>query len=241
MRTTGKTYTYLDSFGRMDEILDESDNEYQEQNYLPARSSLTFTNGFYANCVAVFVDIRDSSRLPAKYRRPSLAKLYRTFISEMVAVVDGNVDCDEVNIVGDGVWAVIDTPTKEKVSKVVETIGQLSSAIDVLNKKLLARGYQGLRVGIGVDWGRALVVKAGLPGSGISDIVYMGEVVNAAAKLAAKGEQETWVPRVMAGEGFVSNISNETYKNFFTLNLSHGCYTASIVNTAMNDWMKINT
>jgi class 3 adenylate cyclase len=237
MKSTGSSYSYLDSISRMDEILGEADNNYLEQNLLPARSSLTFKNGFYANCTAVFVDIRNSTALPSKYRRPALAKLYRAFISEMISVLDGSRDTHEVNIVGDGVWAVIDTPTTTKVSGVVETLGQLSSAIDILNKKLVARNFEAVRVGIGVDWGRALVVKAGLSGSGINDIVYMGDVVNAAAKLASKGEENAWTPRCMAGNGFVSNIGNETYRDFFKYNAETASYSSSVQNIAMQQWI----
>ena len=56
---------------------------------LPPRDDLTFNNGFYANCSALFVDIRDSSKLPDKHKRPVLARLYRSFVSEMVAVFAG--------------------------------------------------------------------------------------------------------------------------------------------------------
>ncbi len=228
MRSSGTSYNFIASFARLDSILDESENQYVEQNSLPSRDSLTFTNGFYANCVAVFVDIRDSTGLAQKYRRPALAKLYRAFISEVVAVLDGNHDCDEVNIVGDGVWAVIDTPTKEKVSQVVSTIGSISSLLDVLNAKLVARRYEALRVGIGVDWGRALVIKAGFSSSGINDIVYMGDVVNAAAKLASKGQESTFVPRVMAQRLRVEHQQRDV-ESFLHLGsrkrLLHGEYT----------------
>jgi hypothetical protein len=55
----------------------------------------------------MFVDIRNSSKLPDKYKRPRLARLYRAYISEIVAVTDGDTNCQEVNIVGDGLWGVL--------------------------------------------------------------------------------------------------------------------------------------
>ncbi len=84
------------------------------------------------------------------------------------------------------------------------------------------------------------MIKAGFSSSGINDIVYMGDVVNAAAKLASKGQESTFVPRVMAGNGFVSNINNETWKAFFTWDPERGCYTANIHNKAMNEWKQGN-
>jgi class 3 adenylate cyclase len=44
-----------------------------------------------------------------------------------------------------------------------------------------------IRSGIGMSYGRALMIKAGFNGSGINDVVYMGDVVNRASKLAGLG------------------------------------------------------
>ncbi len=54
-----------------------SQSNYEEVKELPDRERLTYSNGFYAYCSALFVDIRDSSKLPDLYKRPALAKLYR--------------------------------------------------------------------------------------------------------------------------------------------------------------------
>jgi hypothetical protein len=171
---------------------------------------------------------------------PKLAKLYRAFISEVVAVLDGNPVCDEVNIVGDDAWGVFDARTKDQLDRVVETTGQVSSLIDVLNDKLETRNYDPFYVGIGLDWGRALMIKTGFSGSGINDVVYVDNVVNSAAKLCSEGQEDLGYgvrrPRVMAGSYFVSNIASEKYRSFFTYDVNLGCYCTSINNTAMEQW-----
>jgi len=101
VKSTGTAYDHVGSHMRIRPILDENDTNCAEVDSLPSRDRLTYTNGFYANCAAMIVDIRNSSQLPSKYKRPRLAKLYRGYISEAVAAMDGNVDCREVNIVGD--------------------------------------------------------------------------------------------------------------------------------------------
>jgi hypothetical protein len=55
--------------------------------------------------------------------------------------------------------------------------------------------------------GRALMIKAGYSGSGIADIVYMGDVVNAAAKLAAQGANGIGVSPIMIGNSFAGNLT----------------------------------
>ena len=90
MDSNFREYNYISSFGRLDDILGQSQSSYEEVKELPDRDRLTYSNGFYAYCSALFVDIRESSKLPSQYRRPALAKLYRAYISEMVAIMNGN-------------------------------------------------------------------------------------------------------------------------------------------------------
>jgi class 3 adenylate cyclase len=187
MDSNYKWYNHVASAERIDAILAQPQGNYEEVDSLPDREKLSYTNGFYANCSALFVDIRGSSALPAKYKRPALAKLYRAYISEMVAIFNSSSLAREINIVGDGVWAVFNTPLKSNIDDVFTVAATANSMMRILNHKLRKSGYESVNVGFGMAWGRALMVKAGYSGSGISDVVYMGDVVNRAAKLAAKG------------------------------------------------------
>ena len=54
--------------------------------------------------------------------------------------------------------------------------------VKILNYKLGKKGYSTISVGIGIDYGRALMVKAGYSGSGLNDVIWMGDVVNSAWK-----------------------------------------------------------
>lgn len=239
MKATGKTYSHSASFERMRDILDGSDVNYEEVDSLPDREDLTFRNGYYANCSAVFIDIRKSSSLPDKYKRPRLAKLYRAFISEMVAVMNGDDNCHEINIVGDGVWGVYNTPLKSNIDETFSTAAKLNSAVKMLNYQLRKHGYDEISVGIGISYGRALVIKAGHSGSAINDIVYMGDVVNAAAKLASKGSQSYGDHPVMVSEVFYGNLKEENSK-LLSYNYNRGAWHGNVVNIAMNDWYEAN-
>lgn len=56
--------------------------------------------------------------------------------------------------------------------------------------KLRKKGYSQISVGIGMDYGRALMVKAGYSGSGLNDIIWMGDVVNSACHIANKAGRD---------------------------------------------------
>jgi class 3 adenylate cyclase len=235
-----RAYNYISSFTRLDEMLAQSQSNYEEVKELPDRDKLTYANGFYAYCSALFVDIRGSSQLPEIYRRPALAKLYRAYISEMVAIMNGNDRAREINIVGDGVWAVFNTPLKIDINGVFNTAAQANSLVKVLNYKLAKTGYETpIKVGVGMAYGRALMIKAGYSGSGIADIVYMGDVVNAAAKLAAQGNNGWGVPPMMIENAFADNLDENNAK-LISKDWTRNCYTADAINVLMDEWYNQN-
>ena len=236
MESNYRTYNHAASADRIRAILNQSDINYTEVDSLPDRDKLTYNNGFYANCTAVFIDIRGSSKLPDKYKRPTLARIYRAYISEVVAVMNGSINCTEVNIIGDGAWGVFDTPYTTDIDEVFSTMAQLHSMINILNKEFRRKGIEGIEVGIGASWGRALVIKAGYSGSGISDVVYMGDVVNAAAKLAANGNKTYGDKPIMVSNVFYSNL-NDHNSGLMTKHWNYDCYHGNIVNTAMEEWI----
>ena len=47
---------------RIDDILDANDNNYEDVNEIPARSDLTFTNGYYVNMTSVFIGTKSRFR-----------------------------------------------------------------------------------------------------------------------------------------------------------------------------------
>jgi len=234
-----KVYDYKASFERLDSILAQSNSDFEEKKSLPDRDELTFDNGFYANCTALFVDIRDSSKLPDLYNRPALAKLYRAFISEMVAVFNSHAKAREINIVGDCVWGLYNTPYKSDINTVFNLAAQANSLLKVLNYKLNKAGYTTpIRCGFGAAYGRALMIKAGQKGSTISDVVYMGDVVNQAAKLASQASKGT--ARAFLLDSVFQNNLNEDNQKLTSYDLQRGCYSADVINVAMNKWYEEN-
>lgn len=237
------TYTYKveDSASRMDDILDVNDNDYEDnKNDIPSRNKLTYKNGYYVNVTALFIDIVDSSKLTDGNRRPTLAKMYRAFLSECVAIMNSWEMCKEININGDCVWGVFETPKKSDVDGVISVAAQLNSMIKILNYKLQKKKYDTISVGIGIDDGRALMVKAGYSGSGINEIVWMGDVVNTACHLANKAGRGIR-NRIIVTEQIYSNLNDE-HKGMLS-SYTDGTttkYEGNIFRTSMENWYKEN-
>ena len=148
METNYINYNFEKSLERLDKILDAADSNFEEIKSIPSRDKLTFTNGFYVDVSALFVDIRDSSSLINTHKRPTLAKIYRAYISEIVAILNGNSDCVEINIVGDCVSGIFETPYRVDINNLINTAARINSLIDILNCKLEKKNITQIKTGL---------------------------------------------------------------------------------------------
>jgi class 3 adenylate cyclase len=239
MKSNPVKYKLEDSVARIEEMITAGDNTYEEKDSIPSRDSLTLTNGFYVNCSAIFVDIRKSSELTDFHKNRVLAKLYRAYISEVTAVMDDNEKCTEVNVVGDCVSGIFDTPGKSDIDDVFATAFSIASLIKILNYRLKQNKIRQISVGIGVAWGRALMIKAGYKGSGINEVVWVGDVVNEASHLASFGNKENYDRQIMVSPNFRFNL-NEENKKFLELSQIRNCYHGNVESKYMADWYRQN-
>lgn len=234
-------YDIAASRKRIQDILDSAET-FDEVDSIPNRDRLTYNNGFYIECYAIFIDVRDSSQLPTRYNRPTLAKIYRAFISEIVAIFQSSSTCKEINIVGDSVWAIFEYRNQNDVLEVFHAAYASNSLVDTLNYKMKKKGIVPIKIGIGIDRGRALMVQAGFSGSGINDVIYMGGVVNSASKLCSKANKEIYAPIVISPTVYndmsgKTNVENLSYQGMFTYQPTHNCYSGRVVRIDMQEWL----
>lgn len=242
MKTTKSTYLPSDSEERISEILNQADGSFEEVSSIPSSDSLTYSNGYYVNCTAVFIDIRGSSELPKKHTRPVLAKIFRAYISECVAVLNSSAKCSEVFISGDCVSGIFDTPYKPDIDMAFETAAKLNSVVNILNWLFNDKTYTTIRCGIGMAYGRALMLKAGFKGSGINDIVWMGDVVNDASNLCHDANKNGRASLQVSSSA--KNNLREAYQKWlrpvigipFPLPIVEN-YEGDIVNKSMEEWL----
>lgn len=233
------SYDVNKSSERIDEILNASNNNFGDKKDVPDRSNLTYKNGYYVDVTAVFIDIVGSSDMTNEHKRPTLAKMYRAFLSECVAIMNAEDTCKEININGDCVWGVFDTPKKADIDNIITIIGKLNAFVSILNYKLKRKSYSQIKVGIGADDGRALMVKAGYSGSGINDVIWMGDVVNSACHLCNSAGRGVYKP-ILVSSSVYNNMENDKNKKLLSRVMINGkiCYQGDFVNTYMNDWYK---
>ncbi len=239
MEASYRSYKFEDSRNRIDEILDASDNDYQERKEIPSRDQLTYKNGFYVSCAALFVDIRSSSKIYNNHTRPVQAKIFKTYISELIAVMMSHPKIHEIYVEGDCVWAIFNTPLKTDIDEAFSISARCSSLVDTLNIKYRKKGYSEITVGIGLSYKESLYIKAGYKGSGINEIVWLGSLVSEAAKLCSHGNSSYSDYETMVSSVFYENL-NDRNKSLLVYNIYKSCYHGNIFNIEMNKWVKEN-
>ncbi|PNQ72851.1 hypothetical protein C1T31_10120 [Hanstruepera neustonica] len=133
-------------------------------------------------CV-LFIDIRKSTEISGSHLRPTLAKLYSAFVRAMVQAAEyygGKVR----NIIGDRVMVVFDE--KDCFKNAIDSAILLYTVSEyIINKHFK---HNEIKCGIGIDYGKLLVVKTGTIKRGdesreYKSLVWLGNACNIASKL----------------------------------------------------------
>lgn len=242
---SNRSYVFSDSLSRIQAFLDGS-GVYPETNDIQKRQNLTYENGYYVDCYALFVDIRDSSKLPQIHQKRVLAKLYRSYISELTAIMQSYPNCKEINIVGDCVNGIFSCYSKDDVLQPFGAAYTINGIVQILNLKANEKGYNSIRIGIGIAKGKALMVQAGYKGSGINDVIWMGDVVNCASHLCAKANKS--FDDIMNISQEVYNdlegklgYQNKPYQGMFKKSYGNDYYTGNVILHTMDEWIKEKT
>lgn len=242
MKIKHSSYDLKKSIKRINEILSNPNDEYKPSKSIPERDRLTFKNGFNVEVTVIFIDIRGSKKLVDNHHNPVLAKIYRSYISEVISVLRDNEKIHEVYIEGDGVWGVFNTVSKTDVNSVFVTASRISSVIDILNIKLKRKKYTAIKVGIGIDKGKSLYMKAGYKGININEIVWIGDVVGQAAKLCSEGNKRAnsrYNHEIMISSKVYKCLDNNN-KQKMKPNSNNTIYCGRATDSLMDDWVKKN-
>ena len=171
------------------EVLDDSIS-----HRLPITNDLTDSNKIYhGKASMLFVDMRESTKLPEKFSTEQLVKIYRSYIRVVVQAIrySGGIVRD---FMGDGVLAVfVDDDEGKSEDKSVRAARYITTAIDkflnpVLDKTMNYR----ISCGIGIHTGDVSLSKVGMKGKEQQDdaesefgLVWIGNSTNLACKFSS--------------------------------------------------------
>ena len=243
MEVTSSIYDYKKSRYRMDSILsEESEEVIEKENKFPSESILTFNNIVTSTIDVIAVDIRNSTELSealAQNNIKMLTKIYRAYISEVIAILKGNPDIERVYIEGDGIWAVFKITDDNHTPRVFDTATQISAIVETLNVKLRERKDPFIQVGIGIERGKTFYTKAGYKGSGINAEVWVGNIVNKAFKLCSKANKRK-IKEIVVSEKVYNRLEKQQQK-MLKKDKKESIYHGAIICGKMyNSWLKYN-
>lgn len=160
---------------------------------LPLANDMTDSNKIYHGKVSMlFVDMRESTKLPESFSTDQLVKIYRGYIRAVVQAIRycGGVVRD---FMGDGVLAAfIDDEEGKSEDKAVRATRYITTAIDkFLNPILEQKMKHRISCGIGIHTGDISLSKVGMKGKEQQDdaesefgIAWIGNSTNLACKFS---------------------------------------------------------
>ena len=138
--------------------------------------------------VALFVDLRESSRMSESHLPYDVLFILNRFFLEMAdALADSHGHYAQFE--GDGLLALygLERGLKQGCLDVLRGAVDMQVRVNQLNKKLERELKEPLRIGIGIHCGNAIVGTMGPPGS--PNYSAIGDCVNAAARLEGKSKE----------------------------------------------------
>ena len=241
------SYDYKNGKSRIEEILN-NETEIKEKEKVPKDDNFTFSNGYYSWVSAIFVDIRESSKLFTDDDKEKVAKIIRSFTSEIIEILKKDDNLREIGIRGDCVYAIYTTPSQEDIYKIAEKTFFINTFMKMLNKLLEKKDYPTIKVGIGMSTAKELVVKAGRKNASINNKVWIGDAVTKASNLSSLGNKDGVSPIVFSElsytkfiEQLVENNKNKNPKSWFEEESTYEYgiyYSADIIEENFYNWIK---
>ncbi|EFD81077.1 MULTISPECIES: adenylate/guanylate cyclase domain-containing protein [Fusobacterium] len=241
------SYDYKNGKSRIEEILNNK-MEIIEKEKVPKDDNFTFDNGYYSWVSAIFVDIRESSKLFTDKDKEKVAKIIRSFTSEIIEILREDDNLREIGIRGDCVYAIYTTPNQSDTYEIAEKTFFINTFMEMLNILLEEKSYPTIKVGIGMSTAQELVVKAGRKNVSINSKVWIGDAVTKASNLSSLGNKDGVLPIVFSElsyinfiEKLVENTSNDDPKSWFkkySTNEYGIYYSANIIKNGFYNWIK---
>lgn len=238
-------YNYREGKKRITEILNSANN-VDERNEVPNDSAFDYGNAIIAPVASIFVDIRKSSNYFTIQPKKQVAKMIRSYVSELVEVFRKNPNIREVGIRGDCVYSIYSADSVEALESVIDDATNANTIIKMLNELLAKRNYKTINVGIGLGYdGSEFIIKAGRKGSGISDLVWIGKSVIDASNCCALSNRLHSRKGIVISSDFYDRIkkskanSNQTYGDLFSPFWDGGIkrYSCNLVVRNFDNWI----
>ena len=224
-------YNFEESLSRIDQMLSFQITEDEVSSSVPTLSEIPTRGGNITYCSVMHIVINSSSG-----NNSQMVKIHRAFLSETIAILSSDNNCIDAVVLGNSLTAVFTTPFKINIEQMIDKSAMINTLAQIVSKKAKGMGLPCLSVRIGIDYGKAILMRFGkLNTAEINpkELVWMGKPIEGAMKLAETPEnsKNIWISSIV-----YQNLSEE-YTKFFHHEVEWGCYGADIINTHMKSWL----
>ena len=239
-------FDYKESKKRIIDIL-TSKTEIQETNSIPSdESNFTYENGIKSWVGSIFVDIRNSTAYFKENKPEQVSRVMRAFCSEIISILQSDDNFRQIGIRGDCIYGIFTAPNKSDLNNILNNAILINTFQKMFQKILTNYSMPTFEIGIGLGCSKDLIIKAGKKGSGINDLIWIGDAVIDACKLSSQGNLDGFNPIVMS-ECFFANIkefdANENHKyksyctNKYSQKLNENVWNCDMVYSDFNNWI----
>lgn len=170
---------------------------HTQSDYVPNDEDpgLTFESGrtkkakLIDTCI-LYADMRNSTQLSKSHSKEVMGRLYSAFVSSVSYIAHHHGGIVR-NIVGDRVMIVF--PNRNCYTNAIDT----AISINSISSRIINEHFKGFdfKVGIGIDYGEMMVIKAGISKLGKErsahkNLIWIGNAANIASKLTDVANKE---------------------------------------------------
>lgn len=239
-------YDFKDGKRRVLDILDSRTN-IRDFDYIPSDKEFSFENGVRSPVASIFVDIRESTSLFKNNPRDRVARIIRSFVSEVIHILRSDDNIRDLGIRGDCVFAVYSCSTTNDTSNLIDRAVEINTFMKMYNRLLECKRWPEIKIGIGLGFDQTqLVIKAGEKGSGYNDFIWVGNAVINASNCCGIANTSGISPIVM-DTYFYEKIKNlqanpnhkyiDYLKRFYSNKIGGYYYQTDLVDSKFNNWI----
>ena len=240
-------FDYEKSKRRIFDILN-SKTKIKSEDTVPFNDSeFTYENGMKSYVAAMFLDIRNSTNLFKNYDEEKLARILRSYFSEIVRILKENKNYREIGIRGDCIYAIYSVKSISELKSVIDDAIFVNTFNEMFQKILEKTDFATFQIGIGLGLSNTLIIKTGLKHSGVNDYIRIGDSVVNASKLSGQGNKDGFETIVM-DEEFYNNIKDfkadgiHDYSHFskkrFSNKINAYAYHCDLIEEEFYEWIK---
>lgn len=239
MKLSYKDYKFDDSLRFMDSVLDASSDVIKYSDSVPSREMLNVSNAYFVYCTVLHIRLMGVTA-SMESNQKTFFKVYKVALCEIVALCRSYKQCEDINISNQTVTVVLDTKYKKDIDDVISLAAKIKSIVDVINLKLSKRQFPPIKIAIGIDYGKGLMMKCSDDSNNEHTCVcWLGDVVNQAVLLSSYVGKSYFDDSIMISDTIYTNL-NEDNQKMFKRNVGHDCYHGSLQNKSINEWCKEN-